>query len=83
MPAPRRVQGAGPFRVRLHEHLREGLVLSRHRGKPPSQSAVACLVCRSFLTDCLRLQGAQAGLIISIWRPSVPDGWVYFGDFGK
>ena len=25
--------------------------------------------------------GAQAGLIISIWRPSLPEGWVYFGDF--
>jgi hypothetical protein len=25
--------------------------------------------------------GAQAGVTISIWRPSVPDGHVYFGDF--
>lgn len=25
--------------------------------------------------------GAQAGTVISLWRPSVPEGFVYFGDF--
>jgi hypothetical protein len=25
--------------------------------------------------------GAQAGAVISLWRPSVPQGYVYFGDF--
>ena len=25
--------------------------------------------------------GAQAGAVVSLWRPAVPQGYVYFGDF--